>query len=348
MALTDELQRLGLALPGPRRPTVALSGSAEEIVASYAAVDAALRQRPGYRLAIAARPADLGALRARYPHELVVPEPYPTSAASWRRALGVVLSVAPRRLAGLHPGQDVLDPGGKSLGEELAQKLPRLGSPARHAAAGAWLADRFGGSRIVSPAALKSRLGNPGTIVCLGNGPSSQDRRLAGFHDAALFRVNWTWRGAGRLATPDVVFTADPDLPPAGRRPILVFPTAAAGQPILLRHLLRLRRASAGHVFLDAFDPPPADLSGFIIPTNGALMIAIAAALQPARLVIAGMDLYRHPQGRYPGDPHAIDGYSREHSMDMDLAVIGRALDGFGGEIVNFSDNLRAALGGQP
>ena len=57
-------------------------------------------------------------------------------------------------------------------------------------------------------------------------------------------------------------------------------------------------------------------------------MVVVAAALQPKRLVIAGLDLYRHPEGRYPGAT-AIDGYARGHSAACDLAVIAEALDGF-------------------
>jgi len=156
--------------------------------------------------------------------------------------------------------------------------------------------------------------------------------------------VNWNWRGRNWLTAPDMVFTADPDLPGFGRRPVIAFPTAAMGRPILLRHVRAMRPPSAGYVFLDEFDPPVADLSGTMIPTNGALMIAIAAALEPERIVIAGMDLYQHPEGRYPGDTAALGGYSREHSAGIDLSLIRATLGGFGGETIILSDNLRTAL----
>ena len=42
-------------------------------------------------------------------------------------------------------------------------------------------------------AALNDRLGRPTTILCLGNGPSSEDPRIPPEHDC-LFRVNWVWR----------------------------------------------------------------------------------------------------------------------------------------------------------
>ena len=78
---------------------------------------------------------------------------------------------------------------------------------------------------------------------------------------------------------------------------------------------------------LERLQPPLFDPSKPIIPTNGALMVAVAAALQPKRLVIAGLDLYRHPEGRYPGST-AIDGYARGHSAACDLAVIARGARG--------------------
>jgi hypothetical protein len=89
-----------------------------------------------------------------------------------------------------------------------------------------------------------------------------------------------------------------------------------------------------------------ADFTQPVIPTNGALMVAIAAALQPKRIVIAGIDLYQHPAGRYPGDPGAY-GYASEHNAETDLAIIRRALDNCDCEAVILSDNLRQALGRQ-
>src|SRR4029079_17608285 len=100
-----------------------------------------------------------------------------------------------------------------------------------------------------------------------------------------------------------MVFTAAHDLP-RGRRSVIVFPDSATGIPILVRHTFLLHPPRAGYVFLDELlDLPVASSSeGRDMPTNGARMIAAAAALQPKRLAIAGMDLYQHPGGRYPGD----------------------------------------------
>lgn len=199
--------------------------------------------------------------------------------------------------------------------------------------------------RIGALAALKARLGEAGTIVCLGNGPSSEDPRLADFADALLFRVNWIWLARGWMTEPDAVFTADADLVRPRREPVVLYPTEALGAPILAAHAAAGRRPHGGYAFLDRFDPPVADLSGPQIPTNGALMVALAARLAPRRIVVAGIDLYRHPKGRYPGVAEDGEGYAAQHRAGLDVALIRRALGAWGGEAVLLSDNLRTALG---
>lgn len=107
-----------------------------------------------------------------------------------------------------------------------------------------------------------------------------------------------------------MVFTADPDLDDLPHQPVIVFPTRATGEPIL---------------------------------TTGALMGALAATLRPARLVISGSDLYRHPQGKHPGGADNRDGYTDQHSAQTDLDLIGRAIAGHDGHLVILSDNLLSA-----
>src|SRR3546814_318572 len=55
--------------------------------------------------------------------------------------------------------------------------------------------------------ALREALGHPDTILCLGNGPSSEDPDVAKVRYDALFRVNSLWLKRGFLTTPDMVFT---------------------------------------------------------------------------------------------------------------------------------------------
>lgn len=342
MTLVDHLQRLGLCLP-PARPTVLLAEMPCEVERLYPMLDAVLRQRPAYRLALAADHLDVPAMRRRYPHELVLSLPSVPCVARWLRRLETVLVVG-RMPNGQAFGVDAI-PGADVSPETLLERLPRREIAVSPAPSSTVLIDLLGGRRIGSIADLAARLGNPRTVLCLGNGPSSEDPRLAAYGDATIFRVNWNWRGRDWMTAPDVVFTADPDLPGAhGRRPVIVFPRAATGRSILMRHAMALRPPSAGYAFLDDFTPPLADLASPVIPTNGALMIAVATALRPERVVIAGMDLYSHPEGRYPGDTAAQDGYSREHDAATDLALIRRALRAFEGEAVILSDNLRRAL----
>jgi hypothetical protein len=73
-------------------------------------------------------------------------------------------------------------------------------------------------------------------------------------------------------------------------------------------------------------------------------MVAAAAALRPKRLTIAGIDLFRHPEGRYPGDARSLNEYSRVHTRDVDVAIIDLALRDYPGELVIFGDTLRQAL----
>ena len=75
-------------------------------------------------------------------------------------------------------------------------------------------------------------------------------------------------------------------------------------------------------------------------------MVAVAAALQPERITIAGIDLYSHDQGRYPGDKEAIDGYSRNHSRTTDLEFIRSALSSYRGKLEILSEGLDARTEG--
>jgi len=183
---------------------------------------------------------------------------------------------------------------------------------------------------------LRDRLGNPATILCLGNGPSSESPEIPRDCDC-LFRVNWIWRDRGFLTEPDLVFTGDPDAPPPGSHAIVGFATAAEAERILegyrapvdwfvVRGLLR---------DLDAYRD---------VPTNGALMIAVAVALAPRRLVISGIDLYRHPQGKYPGVAEDPNHYDAIHSRETDVSFMRDALSGYRGELTVLSDALNREL----
>ena len=67
---------------------------------------------------------------------------------------------------------------------------------------------------------LRRQLGCPETILCLGNGPSSEDPRLGDVAYGALFRVNHSWSDRPILTNPDVVFTGGPATMKAIKTPI--------------------------------------------------------------------------------------------------------------------------------
>ncbi len=326
-----------------------IAGGARDVETAYPAIDAALTRRPGHRLLITVPASDLAELRRRLPHETVVAQPGRFGLRRWLWRLRPILTIrlgasaaridAPktRELVVLDPATLSPDAILSALPETVPARPPRV-SPFSEA-----LVRLVAGAPIADLDALKRRLGAPATILCLGNGPSSEDPVLKQVTADRLFRVNWIWRARGLLAEPDLVFTADPDMPPARCRPIVAFPRRADGMPILARHALRLR-PPRGHLFLADLPEFTAELAAEPIPTNGALMIAVAAALRPRRLVIAGIDLYAHPAGRYPGDGNALDGYSRQHGRDRDLTLIRASLAAYDGEVEIIGDALSQAL----
>jgi len=73
-------------------------------------------------------------------------------------------------------------------------------------------------------------------------------------------------------------------------------------------------------------------------------MLAVAAQLRPSRLIVAGIDLYLHPQGKYPGANDEPNQYDAIHDRNIDLAFIRAALDQFDGTVEIQSAQLRSAL----
>jgi hypothetical protein len=190
---------------------------------------------------------------------------------------------------------------------------------------------------------IARELKSPRSILCLGNGPSSEDPALGARDFDCVLRVNWVWHARAKFAAPAIVFTADRDPPPAGALPLIAFPTRADAHEVLALYRAEGRMLSAYFVMaelpsaLNARDWP-------LRPTNGAMMIAAAAQLNPARLAIAGIDLYQHPDGKYPGDSAETNDYDAIHSRDNDLTAIALALRLYPGELTVIGDALRGAL----
>lgn len=198
--------------------------------------------------------------------------------------------------------------------------------------------------RITSWDELRSRVGEPKAILCLGNGPSSEGTGIESAGFDCLFRVNWIWSDRSIHRDPNVVFTADLDAPPGPAVPIVCFPTRQDANLILESYARRRIATRTEYLVFPELASPFSDRTWSHRPTNGALMVAAAALLRPARLIIAGIDLYLHPDGKYPGATDEPNEYDAMHDRNIDLAFIRVVLDRFGGDIDIRSQQLRTAL----
>lgn len=208
---------------------------------------------------------------------------------------------------------------------------------------GAWFQRRF--QPLGDLDALRLALGSPHTVLCLGNGPSSEDEVVRDVDHDALFRVNHAWRARGVLTEAACVFTglrASVKAQPPGTP--FVFQTRADAEDLRYRCATLpgpVRYTTAED--LGVYGPHDTSAGDVFRPTNGAIMVAVAAALQPARLVISGIDLFSHPAGTYPGDASTPNAYTIAHDRDDELAFMFSALDRYGGELVILNEVLRDA-----
>jgi len=193
--------------------------------------------------------------------------------------------------------------------------------------------------------ALRKRLRCPNTILCLGNGPSSEDPRLFDINYDALFRVNHRWLDRGMLAEPDMVFVGNPLTSARIRSCVFGFRTIAWESEMMLRHLLMDRSVRRLEYFTyERVSPFLNDGAWPCAPTNGALMVATAVGLRPRRLILAGIDLFSDERGRYPGDTLGENDYPQMHSRNVDVEVLRHVLADYRGETVILNESLREAL----
>ena len=189
--------------------------------------------------------------------------------------------------------------------------------------------------------ALTERLGNPQTILCLGNGPSSEDPRLNDVAYDAVFRVNHSWMERSLFTKADVVFTGGQTTMLAVKSAILGLQDTVGEKAMLMTRGPGMLMAPIQYFVMNR-------LGSFLTdfdwdrhrPTNGAAMIAMAMALKPKRLVIAGVDLFQHPAGIYPGDKSTPNAYTPAHTLDKELAFMFLHLDRFAGEVEIIGDVL--------
>ncbi len=198
--------------------------------------------------------------------------------------------------------------------------------------------------RVQSLDALRTRLGNPRSILCLGNGPSSEDPSLQELEYDCLFRVNWRWKDRGLFLQPTMVFTGDAET--LRRCPSCVFGfRTIEEETLVLLHSLTQKRWRRFKCFtLERISNLLADGIWPARPTNGLVMVATAVALQPQKLILAGIDLFQHPEGKYPGESTAENRYAPVHDRQVEVAILRLLLAQFRGELEIHGDTLVAAL----
>ena len=228
---------------------------------------------------------------------------------------------------------------GSMLGRIVAQMPLKIARSPRWRDLIKWRVRRYRDER-----ELKERLKSPKVVLCLGNGPSSEDPMLENVKYDALFRVNHSWIKRKVLADPDVVFTGGRPTMRTVRASIFGLPTPDSEERLML---VRVYHPLAGHTEFFNVGDVTANLRqfdwGHLRPTNGANMLASAIALKPEKLVVAGIDLFQHPDGSYPGDVSTPNAYSPGHSRETELAYILQLFSEFRGEIVIVGEILRAA-----
>jgi hypothetical protein len=367
-------RRAGLYLNRSRRSIWIHAGS----IAAFEALAPLVRAlRPQVEidrfLFTAADPEICEWLRRRYPNDNALPLPFAVRPlarhflAQLRPALLLQIGPAPELAGALleevrGAGVIVLVRDEVPTPGELApwlERLPRepLADPtaprrsARLAASrlGTAIAERLASGRIGDWATLRERLGRPRSILCLGNGPSAEDPAVLRAEHDCLLRVNWRWRDRGVLDRPAMVFVGDMRTTLELGRCVFGFRDVAWEREILLRHaILGLRLAPLEHFTLERVPSTlPAAAAG-PRPTNGAVMIATAAALGAERVTIAGVDLYRDPRGRYPWDAVGDNAFPQMHRDELEVETIRRALEMHGGETIILSEPLRRALDRPP
>jgi hypothetical protein len=172
---------------------------------------------------------------------------------------------------------------------------------------------------IASLDALQTALGSPKTVLCLGSGPSSNEDAAVDAVEAAdvIFRVKHRWLKEGRIRQADVVFSGTVESARHVPNAILLSQDATTAYRVAWSGLLRGRRIRYGIVEALAPGFHARDKSGARM-TNGAAMLALAVALKPERLIIAGIDLYSHPSGAYPGTPETANAYAPAHDRELE------------------------------
>lgn len=206
------------------------------------------------------------------------------------------------------------------------------------------IANIYSKYRIDTLEILKQKLNYPKTILCLGNGPSSENPELFDLKYDVLFRVNYVWQERKLFDKPDVVFVGDPTTIKKVKNCIFGISTLRKEYGILLRKLWTDGIKPIKFFTLERLLNFCNDTEHNDKLSTGVLMLMIAVALQPKRLIVSGIDLYKHSQGRYPGDLYANNKYAPNHNIDSELEAISQILSQYENELIIIGDILRKSL----
>lgn len=191
--------------------------------------------------------------------------------------------------------------------------------------------------RIASRDALCAQLNQPQVIMCLGNGPTSADPRLAGMAHDALFRVNHQWMQDGYMTRADVLFAGVKRSMRAAGPTLVGVASRRKEEALLGSRLLTPWRGRLSYVVVEDIADLGSSLQGHPRPTTGAVMLAAAVALAPRRLIVAGMDMFADKAGAYPGRTTAVNAYTAAHDRQTDEGFIRAHLARYEGEIMTLS-----------
>jgi len=203
----------------------------------------------------------------------------------------------------------------------------------------------FRSRRIETLDALRQRLDRPDTIACLGSGPSAEDPRLLDLKFDCSFRANLRWLDRGFLDNPDIIFSFRADAVRARPGAIIAARSIKSARQVLVgRYPLRVFSRVVEYLVLEELPLALIHRPGDFVPSTGALMLDLAVALKPKRVIVAGFDLFSHPGGAYPGDSTVPNAFAFDHDREFEVDCVAHVLEHFDGEVVIIGDILRERL----
>lgn len=196
-------------------------------------------------------------------------------------------------------------------------------------------------SRIANVDDLRQLLGRPKTILCLGNGPSAEDRAVLSETHDALFRIDDTWLARGLLCQPHIVFTKRPETMRLLEGPIFGLHGEEAESDLLACRLKRPWRRPPEYFLADKIADPYAEFRwGDFRATSESAMVASAVALVPKKLIIAGIDMPVSLLNDSSGSDLTFAGYTSRYDRDKQMGYMLGCLDRHIGELEVFGEGL--------